>query len=79
MARCIQFKTLDGRSFEGEIRNGEATVGSVASALATKAGLAGTFELIDEKNPDVTLDPNTRLDELPETIVMAPELTPAAG
>ena len=77
MSKTLTLKTLDGRSFSGNVKNGAATLGSIAGRIASKAGLAGCFELIDEKNPDIALDPNTRLDEAPETIVMSPELTPA--
>ena len=75
--KTLTFKTLDGRSFKGQGKNGEATLGAIAGKVAARAGLAGTFELIDERNPDVVLDPDVKLDDLPSTVVMAPELTPA--
>ena len=77
MSKTLTLKTLDGRSFTGKVKNGAATLASIAGKIASEAGLAGSFELIDESDPDTALDPNTRLDEAPETIVMSPELTPA--
>jgi len=78
--QTLQFKLLDGRSFTGNVRNGSATLGSVAKRLAARTGLpgGGTFELIDEKR-NVTLDPQSKLEDLPDTttVVMSPELTPA--
>lgn len=73
--KTLNFKTLDGRSFTGAVKNPSATVGSVASHLAHRAGLTNC-ELIDAKT-NVTIDPNTRLEDLPEEIVMSPALTPA--
>ncbi len=75
--KTLTFKTLDGRTFSGEVKNGAAKLGSVASRLASRAGLSGTFELVDHEG--VSLDPNTPLDDLPdgEEIAIASELTPA--
>ena len=75
--KTLTFRTLGGKTFSGKVKSPGATVGSVASRLAAKAGLAGTFELVNEEG--VTLDPNTKLEDLPdgETITMASELTPA--
>jgi hypothetical protein len=74
--RTLKFKTLDGRSFVGNVRDGSATLGSIAAKITAMAGL-GSCEMIDERQPDVVLDPNTKLDDLPDTVVMSPELTPA--
>jgi len=75
--KSLTFKTLDGRTFSGEVKNGAARLGSVASRLAGRAGLSGTFELVDREG--VSLDPNLPLDDLPdgEEIAIASELTPA--
>jgi len=75
--KSLTFKTLDGRTFSGEVKNGAARLGSVASRLASRAGLSGTFELVDREG--VSLDPNLPLDDLPdgEEIAIASELTPA--
>jgi hypothetical protein len=77
MLKTLTFKTLDGRTYTGAVKNGAAKLGSVASRLATRAGLSGTFELVDKEG--VSLDPNTSLEDLPdgEEIAIASELTPA--
>ena len=75
-AQSLTFRTVGGRSFTGTVKNPSASVGSVASRLAARAGLAGTFELVDNKG--LTLDPSTRLEDLPDSeITLASELTPA--
>ena len=75
----LTFKTVDGRAFTGIVRNPEATLGSVAGRLAaTKAGLAGTFEIVNQAG--ITMDPNIKLADLPDTadeLTLASELTPA--
>lgn len=73
--KTLCFKTLDGRSFSGTVKNPGASVGAVASHLARKAGLTNC-ELIDAKT-NLTIDPETRLTDLPEEILMSPALTPA--
>ena len=75
--KTLTFRTLGGRSFSGEVNNPMALLGSVAGRLAARAGLAGTFEMLDKQG--TTLDPNTPLEDLPdgEEITMASELTPA--
>ena len=76
-SKVLTFRTLDGRAYTGAVKNGAAKLGSVASRLATRAGLSGTFELVDKEG--VSLDPNTPLEDLPdgEEIAIASELTPA--
>ena len=74
--QSLTFRTVGGRSFTGTVKNPAATVGSVAGRLAARAGLAGTFELVNTQG--ITLDPSTRLEDLPEgEITLASELTPA--
>lgn len=77
--KTITFKTLDGRAFTGAVKNPAATLGSVASRIAAKAGLAGSFETVDKNG--VTLDPNLTLADLPqgEEVTLASELTPAGA
>ena len=77
-AKMLTFKTADGRSFTGQVKNPSAKLGAVAGQLAaTKAGIAGSFEIVDSKGS--TVDPNTRLADLPadEELTLASELTPA--
>ena len=80
MKSGVTFRSLDGRTYDARIKNGQATVGSVAGKLAARvAGYAGGLELIATQTGQ-TLEPNTKLDDLPEEcldITMAPELTPA--
>jgi len=75
--KTISFRTLDGRVFKGNILNPAATLGATASRVAAKAGMAGSFETLDEKG--VTLDPNMTLADLPQgaEVTLASELTPA--
>ncbi len=73
--KTLRFKTLDGRSFQGTVKNPTTSVGAVAARLALKAGLSNC-ELIDARTK-ATIDPTTRLNDLPEEIVMSPALTPA--
>ena len=74
--KMLVFKTLDGRRLKGTVKNPQATLGAVASRLAAKAGLAGTFEMVDKNG--LTLDPNIKLaDVQTDEITLASELTPA--
>jgi len=61
----------------GVVKNPNATLGSVASKVASKMGLAGTFEMLTQANE--TLSPETPLQDLPDDqeITLAAELTPA--
>lgn len=61
----------------GVVKNPGATLGSIASKVASKMGLAGTFEML---TPDSKpLSPDTPLADLPadQEITLAAELTPA--
>ena len=75
--KSLTFKTLDGRTYTGAVKNGTARLGAVASRLASRAGLSGTFELVDKRG--LSMDPNTPLEDSPdgEEIAIASELTPA--
>ncbi|GIW89858.1 MAG: hypothetical protein KatS3mg109_0290 [Pirellulaceae bacterium] len=77
MTKTVTFQTLGGRRLKAKVKNGSATVGALASRAAARAGLAGSFELLDDRG--ATLDPNTRLDALADdqTLTMVSELTPA--
>ena len=74
----LTFRLVDGRGFTGEVKNPSATLGQVARRFAARAGLAGSFEMVNDKG--VTLDPDMTLADLPdgEVITMPSELTPAA-
>ncbi|MBN2564805.1 MAG: hypothetical protein JXB46_03760 [Candidatus Eisenbacteria bacterium] len=77
MAKTLTLRTLDGRTFSGNIKNPAATLGSVAARVAELAGLAGAYETVDPKT-GLALDPNTTLADLPEgELVVASDLTPA--
>ena len=79
--RLLTFRLPNREAMTGRIRNPNATLGAVASRLASKEGFAGTFEMISSKNGEV-LRPDTRLADLPQddsVIDLAPELTPAAA
>jgi hypothetical protein len=74
--KTLTFKTLDGRSFKGVVKNPDATLGAVASRLASRVGLAGSFEMVDKDG--LTLDPNIKLSDVQaQEITLASELTPA--
>ena len=75
--QTLQFKTLEGRSFRGVVKKPTARLGSVAAKIATRAGMAGAFEMVSASG--ATLDPNTELKDLPqdEDITLVSELTPA--
>ena len=75
--KTLKFRTLGGRTFTGAVKNPSAKLGTVASRLAARAGLSGTFELVNRRG--VTLNPDTELKNLPENeeVIMASELTPA--
>jgi hypothetical protein len=70
---------VPGRSkpLTGVVKNPKATLGAIASKVAAKMGLAGTFEMLTESN-DV-LSPETPLADLPQdqAITLAAEFTPA--
>ena len=58
-SKTLTFQTLDGRQFKGTVKNPQATLGAVASRLAARVGLAGSFEMVDKNG--LTLDPNIKL------------------
>jgi hypothetical protein len=77
--QTLQFRVPGStRPLKGVIKRTSATLGSIATRCAHKAGLAGVFEMVDEQG--VTLDPNITLGELPastEEISLSSSLTPA--
>ena len=67
-------------SISGVVKNPSAPLGRVASRLAKRFGIAGTYEIISRKR-GLTLDPNTTLSQLPaeeDDFVLSPEYTPAS-
>ncbi len=75
--KTLTFRTIGGRDHRCRVRNGQATVGRVAAALAMREGLAGTYEVLNRE--ERTLDPEMKLDDLPdgEVLTVSSELTPA--
>ena len=69
--KTLSFKTLAGKTVKGQVKNAQATLGEVASRVAAREGLAGSFELVNKRG--ATLDPLTTLDDLPdgEEVVLA--------
>lgn len=82
----VNFRTLDdvvhgrGRVFTGNVKNPAATVGSIASRIAAKAGLAGGFEIVEAKSGK-TISPDVQLKDIPDNaeLALAPEFTPACS
>jgi len=72
---------IEGREPQsGYVRNPQATLGSVATQVASRVGLAGTFQCLrEDEDGETLLSPETPLDEIPEetTIRLSPQYTPA--
>lgn len=85
MSKTMEPKRLtfevEGREPQsGFVRNPDATLGSVAAQVASRVGLAGTFQCLREDgNGETLLSPDTPLSELPsETAIrLSPQYTPA--
>ena len=73
----LTFRTLDGKSLSGAVKNPDGQLGNTAARAAARLGVAGTFECLDPKNQPIS--PETRLADLPEDeeITLSSELTPA--
>ena len=75
-AKTLRFRTVDGKTLTGEVKNPNGTLGNTAAKVAAKFGIAGTFECLNPDNKPVS--PETRLADLPdEEITLSSELTPA--
>jgi hypothetical protein len=72
----LTFEVEGSEPQSGYVRNPSATLGTVASQVAGRMGLAGTFECLYQ---DQTLSPETPLEDLPDeaTIRLSPQYTPA--
>jgi len=76
--QTLSFRVLGREPVSGKVKNPHATLGKVAAKVASKMGLAGSYEAVNKKGE--VLSPDTRLVDLPdEEITLASELTPAAA
>jgi len=77
--RKITFRALGRAPVTGVVRNPEALLGTVAAKVASRLGIAGSFEILDDRSE--VLSPQTPLKDLPEReeaeYTLASELTPA--
>ena len=75
----LTFHVRGREPVSGRIRNPEAKLGAVATKVASRFGIAGTFECLDHANGEV-ISPECRLRDLPGSdVALAPELTPAGS
>ena len=74
--REITFHIPGRKSLRGIVKNSNARLGDVARTIKNKLRIPGAFECLDKQNR-VLLE-ETRLAEIPDEVILASELTPAA-
>lgn len=74
--REISFRVL-GKDppIKGVVRDGTQKLGNVLRRLGSRLGLAGSYEALDGNSQVISVD--TPLADLPDSVTLAPELTPA--